>query len=129
MNALTFLIGHGNRADCVWTRDEFLTLCAHMLNGNSPSEFMLGYRDNDGHARFSKANTARAGRRTSWSWDTITDRAKRKVGIGFYPTNPEGKTAGEQWILMLMMAMHYAREVSRLQPFNYSTGSHSSTLS
>src|SRR5262249_49600338 len=43
-------------------------------------------------AQFKKSKRARADRRASWSWDTITERAKVKVGIGFYPSNQQGKT-------------------------------------
>ncbi len=63
-----------------------------MLNGNPPTDFLLIYRDKDNRARFSKSKRSRADRRASWSWDTITGRAKAKVGIGFYPSNSEGRT-------------------------------------
>ena len=86
------LIGHGSKADCVWTRDEFLTICEHMLNGNPPTDFLLVYRDKENRPKFAKAKTAKAGRRASWSWDTITGRAKSRVGIGFYPWNKDGET-------------------------------------
>jgi hypothetical protein len=91
------LIGHCNRADCVWTRDEFLTICEHMLNGNPPTDFLLVYRDTEGRPKFAKAKTAKAGRRASWSWDTITGRAKSKVGLGFYPSNKDGAS---RWAAM-----------------------------
>src|SRR5262245_39914870 len=86
------LIGHCSKADCVWTRDDFLTICELMLNGNAPTDFMLVYRGKENQPTFAKSKTAKADRRTTWAWDTITGRAKSKVGIGFYPTNPEGKT-------------------------------------
>lgn len=63
-----------------------------MLNGNPPTDFLLVYRDKDDRAKFAKAKKAKAGRRASWAWDTITGRAKSKVGIGFYPTNPDGNS-------------------------------------
>src|SRR5260370_42463118 len=37
------VIGHCDKADVVWTGTEFRTLCEHMLNGNSQTDF---------HARF-----------------------------------------------------------------------------
>ena len=86
------LIGHCSKADCVWTRDDFLTICELMLNGNAPTDFLLVYRDKENRPQFAKSKTAKADRRATWAWDTITGRAKSKVGIGFYPTNPEGKT-------------------------------------
>ncbi|HEY5743714.1 MAG TPA: hypothetical protein VIS99_14360 [Terrimicrobiaceae bacterium] len=86
------VIGHCSKADCVWTRDDFLTICELMLNGNAPSDFMLVYRDKENEPRFAKSKSAKAERRASWAWDTIAGRAKSKVGIGFYPSNREGKT-------------------------------------
>jgi len=86
------LIGHCNKADCIWTRDDFLTLCELMLNCNASTDFMLVYRDEENRPRFAKSKSAKAERRATWSWDTITGCAKSKVGIGFYPSNPEGKT-------------------------------------
>src|SRR5437667_4976626 len=86
------VLGHYYKADCIWTRDEFLSICEHMLNGNPPTDFLLIYRKKDGSAKFEKAKRARADRRASWSWDTITGRARSKVGIGFYPINANGMT-------------------------------------
>jgi hypothetical protein len=86
------LIGHCSKADCVWTRDGFLTICELLLNGNAPTEFMLVYRDNENRPRFARSKKIKAERRATWAWDTIIGRAKSKVGIGFYPTNSEGKT-------------------------------------
>ena len=82
------IVGHAKKADVIWTKAEFLALCAHMLNENPQDCFMLPYRDEDGTARYAKARKARAGRRANWAWDTITGRSKsRRVSIGFYPTN------------------------------------------
>jgi DNA-binding MarR family transcriptional regulator len=86
------LIGHCSRADCIWTRDDFLGICELMLNGNAPTDFMLVYRDEENRPRFVRSKRCKAERRAPWAWDTINDRAKNKVGIGFYPTNPDGKT-------------------------------------
>lgn len=94
-----FVIGHERRADVVWTRHEFLSLCGHMLNGNEPDFFMLAFRDKEGSARFAKAKEGKTfmERRASWAWDTVTGRAKSPSGIGFYPRNAEGKT---RWAAM-----------------------------
>jgi len=86
------MIGHCDKADIVWTRDEFFTICDHMMNGNPPTDFMLIYRDKDNRAKFAKAKNLKMSRRASWAWDSITGRAKSQVGIGFYPSNHEGKT-------------------------------------
>ncbi|MEQ1861828.1 MAG: hypothetical protein ABMA13_18065 [Chthoniobacteraceae bacterium] len=86
------LIGSGQRADCIWTRGDFIAICEHMLNGNSPQDFMLVYRNRDDKPCFAKAKTPKASRRTTWAWDTIIGRTKSPVGIGFYPTNPDGQS-------------------------------------
>lgn len=41
-----------SKADCVWTREEFLAICAHMLHGNAPMDFKLFYRDRKNQPRF-----------------------------------------------------------------------------
>lgn len=80
-------LGDGCRADCVWTRQQFLTLCEYMLNGNPQDEFLHVYRDRAGTPRFVKARNAKAIPRITWAWDAITGRAKHKVAVGFYPWN------------------------------------------
>ena len=84
------VIGPGKRADCVWTRAEFLDVCEYLLNGNPPTEFLLCFQDKQGQSRFCKARNSKAERRASWAWDTIIDRAKSPIGIGFYPSNRDG---------------------------------------
>src|SRR5579864_1708548 len=83
----TLLFPEGRRADLVWTRQEFIALCQHLLNGNPADEFLHVYRDRADNPRFVKARTAKANARITWAWDTITGRAKNKVAIGFYPWN------------------------------------------
>jgi hypothetical protein len=86
------IVGHAQKADVVWTRDDFMALCEHMMNGNERNFFLIPYRKADGAAHFAKAKKARADRRASWAWDTINGRAKNPASIGFYPRNAEGKT-------------------------------------
>lgn len=86
------LIGTGAKADSILTREDFLAICDYMMNGNPPTDFLLVYRDKDDRPKFAKAKKPMAARRATWSWDTITGRAKSKVGIGFYPWNKDGKT-------------------------------------
>jgi len=86
------LIGEGQRADLIWTKGEFLTLCHYLLNGNGPTDFLQVYRDAEGSPKFVKSKRACMDRRATWSWDTIRGQTKSKVGIGFYPTNPEGQS-------------------------------------
>jgi hypothetical protein len=91
------LIGEGQPADRVWTREEFLLLCNYMLNNNRLNEFLHVYRDSNGVPRFVKAKSAKAHQRITWAWDTITGRAKNKVAVGFYPWNHRGES---RWAAM-----------------------------
>ena len=86
------LIGEGQPADRVWTREEYLLLCHHMRNDNPPNEFLHVYCDSNGAPRFVKAKSPDVEKRITWTWDTITGRARHKVSIGFYPWNCEGES-------------------------------------
>ena len=86
------LIGEGQSADRVWTREEYLLLCHHMRNNNPPNEFLHVYCDSNGAPRFVKAKSPDVEKRITWAWDTITRRATHKVAIGFYPWNCEGES-------------------------------------
>ena len=77
------------RADLIWTKNEFLALCRLMHNDNAETEFMHVYRDAAGRPRFVRSKRTLMHRRATWAWDTIVGRAKNNVGIGFYPCNPE----------------------------------------
>jgi hypothetical protein len=81
------LIGEGQTADRIWTREQFVSVCNLMRNSNPADEFLHVYCDPNGVARFVKARSAKADRRITWAWDTITGRAKHKVAVGFYPWN------------------------------------------
>jgi len=84
------LIGEGSRADRIWTRDQFIQLCKIMRNGNDPTEFLHVYCGPEGTARFVKARSPDVEKRITWTWDTITGKAKHPVAIGFYQWNPQG---------------------------------------
>jgi hypothetical protein len=86
------LIGEGQPADRVWTREEYLLLCHHMRNNNPPNEFLHVYCDSNGAPRFVKAKSPDVEKRITWAWDTITRRATHKVAIGFYPWNCQGES-------------------------------------
>jgi hypothetical protein len=58
-----------------------------MRNDNPANEFLHVYRDSNGVPRFVKAKSANVEKRITWSWDSITGRAKHKVAVGFYPSN------------------------------------------
>jgi hypothetical protein len=81
------LIGQGQPADCVWTREQFVLLCNLMRNDNPADEFLRVYCDSDGVSHFVKSKSSKLEQIVSWAWDSITGRAKHKVGIGFYPWN------------------------------------------
>src|SRR5262249_9359889 len=88
-----YIVGDAKRADVVWSEGDFLALCEHMLNGNPLTHFLAGWIDKEtGEARFAKATRCRADRRARWAWATITGKARVKTTIGFYPSNPEGKS-------------------------------------
>ncbi len=81
------LIGEGQPADRIWTREHFLLLCEYMRNNNPADEFLRVYRDSDGVSRFVKSKSAKVEQMITWAWDSITGRAKHKVSVGFYPWN------------------------------------------
>jgi hypothetical protein len=91
------LIGEGQSADRVWTREEYLLLCHFMRNDNPANEFLHVYCNPNGDARFVKAKSANAHARVTWAWETITGRAKHKVAVGFYPWNHRGES---RWAAM-----------------------------
>jgi hypothetical protein len=86
------LIGEGQPADRIWTREEYLLLCHHLRNDNPPNEFLHVYCDSNGVPRFVKAKSVDVEKRITWTWDSITERAKHKVAIGFYPWNCQGQS-------------------------------------
>jgi hypothetical protein len=89
-----FIIGEAKRANVIWSEGDFLALCEHMLNENPPNHFLTAWLDKGtGQARFAKAPIrGRADKHASWTWSTITGKAKAKTAIGFYPSNPGNKT-------------------------------------
>jgi hypothetical protein len=91
------LIGEGQPADRFWPREEYLVLCDYMRNGNPPDEFLRVYRDSEDAPQFVKSKSAKVEQIITWSWDTITGRAKHKVAVGFYPWNNRGES---RWAAM-----------------------------
>jgi len=88
-----YIVGEAKRADVIWSEGDFKALCEHMLNENPLSHFLNVWIDGSRKARFTKAPpSARADRRTSLAWATITRMAKGQTGIGFYPSNAEQKS-------------------------------------
>jgi len=59
-----------------------------MANDNPISHFLVAWTDDDGKPHYSKADPhRRAGVHAGWTYDTITDKAKRKTSMGLYPKN------------------------------------------
>ncbi len=88
-----YFVGNGNRAEVLWSRDDFETLCGRMHNGNAPNDFLMVYRDDSGAPKFAKAHRADADKRVRWTWNSLTGSAKIKTGIGFYPRDKNGRTS------------------------------------
>ena len=81
------------RIDTLLTKAQFVSLVRHMLNGNPVSHFLTVWRDEDGVAQFAKAKPIRdAEAHASWTYDTITARAKRKASMGLYPKNKDNES-------------------------------------
>jgi hypothetical protein len=40
-----FIVGEAKPADVIWSEDDFLALCEHMLNENSPNHFLTAWID------------------------------------------------------------------------------------
>jgi len=87
-----YFVGHGQKADAIWSCADFQTIRGWMLNGNDPHHFLLAYRDKNGAPKYAKSRTRDAEKIAAWAYDTIRGTAKEKTGIGFYPRNPEGMT-------------------------------------
>jgi hypothetical protein len=114
-----YIVGEAKRADVVWSEGDFLALCEHMLNGNPLTHFLAGWKDKEtGRARFAKAARCRADKRASWAWATVNGKAKVQTAIGFYPSNPAGKS---HWAAIDFGAHNGEREQPRkwsLQAFS-----------
>lgn len=91
------LIGHAEKADVVFTFQQWFAMCAHMMNENPQNFFLMPYQDKDGKAKFAKAYNAKADERIAWAWDTITGKAKLPASVGFYPTNGQRQS---RWAAM-----------------------------
>ena len=102
------LIGHCSKADCVWTRDDFLTICELLLNGNAPTDFMLVYRDKENRPRFAKSKKSKAERRATWAWTRSLVAPRAKWESDFIQQIPKERPVGEQWTSTLMTVTRFA---------------------
>jgi TOTE conflict system primase-like protein len=81
------------RIDTLLTKAQFVSLVRHMPNGNPVSHFLTVWRDENGDARFAKAKPNRdAEAHADWTYDTITEKAKRKASMGLYPKNKDNES-------------------------------------
>jgi hypothetical protein len=114
-----YIVGEAKRADVIWSEGDFKALCEHRLNENPLSHFLNVWIGASGQARFTKAPlSARADRRASWAWDTITGKAKGQTGLGFYPSNLDGQS---RWAALDFDSHNGEREQARkwsLQAFS-----------
>ena len=93
------------RADLVWTKNEFLAVCRLMHNDNAETEFMHVYRDPAGQPRFVRSKRVLMRKRATWAWDTIVNRGKTVWGLVSTPLIRKGSRGGVRWISMLTMEM------------------------
>ncbi len=70
------------------SKDEFVLLVKHMMNGNPVSHFLTVWRDDDGVANYAKAKPHRqVDTHAGWTYNTITGSASRKTSMGVYSKN------------------------------------------
>ena len=81
------------RIDTILTKEEFVALARHMLNGNPVSHFLTIWRDVEGESRFAKAKPSKnALTHAGWAYDTVQDKSKVKTALGFYPKSHDNKS-------------------------------------
>ena len=70
------------------TKDEFVLVVKHMINGNPVSHFLTVWRGDDGVANYAKAKPHRqADTHAGWTYNTITGSASRRTSMGVYSKN------------------------------------------
>ena len=111
------LIGEGQPADRVWTREEYLLLCHHMRNDNPPNEFLHVYCDSRGAPRFVKAKSPDVEKelhgRGTQSRGELDTRSQSDFILGI----AKAKVDGEQLISTLTTAALTAQRHSRSRHF------------
>src|SRR4029450_157679 len=81
------------RIDTILTKEEFVPLARHMLNGNPVSHFLTIWRDVEGESRFAKAKPSKNDlTHAGCSYDTVKDKSTVKTALGFYPKNQDNKS-------------------------------------
>lgn len=86
-NPFAFLSWQPKRADALWTRHEWTSLCEHLHNGNGTTHFVMGFRDADGCKKYVRSKRLRVDRAISWSWQSISGSPKSRLAFVPYSTN------------------------------------------
>ena len=86
-NPFAFLSWQPKRADAVWTRHEYTSLCEHLHNGNGKTHFIMGFRDPDGCKKYVRSKKLPVDRAISWSWQSISGSPKSRLAFVPYSTN------------------------------------------
>jgi hypothetical protein len=74
------------KADVIWSRNEWTLLCRHLHNGNGPRGFVMGFRDK-GEKKYVRSKTKSAEDVISWAWSAIVGKAKSKIAFVPYSRN------------------------------------------
>jgi hypothetical protein len=86
-NPLAVLSLQPKRADEVWTRYEWSSMCEHLHNDNGRTDFVMGFRDKDGCKKYVKSKKQPVDRAISWSWSSIAGIPKSRLAFVPYSTN------------------------------------------
>jgi hypothetical protein len=87
VNPLAVLSWQPRRADAVLTRSEWTSLCEHLHNGNGTTQFVMGFRDNDGVKQYKRSKKWPVDRAISWAWSSIAGSPKSRLAFVPYSTN------------------------------------------
>ena len=99
------LVGHGRKADVVFTPRQWFALGVHMMNENPANFFLMPYRDKNGVPKFSKAFKAEVTKRISGLGTQSSGKQNCLGQSRFIPLTQSEKRAGEGWILTRMTAI------------------------
>ena len=81
------------RIDFLLTKNQFLSLSRHMMNGNPAYHFLTAWCDKNGFPHYSKAKPYKdAEKHAGWTYDTIRERPKAKTSMGCYPKNADNRS-------------------------------------
>src|SRR5215510_6907840 len=67
---------HPKRADEVWTKSEFTSLCEHLHNDNGPYDFVMGFRDGAGAKHYKRSKSRHVDRVIPWAFASVAGSPK-----------------------------------------------------